>query len=181
MNSAASDWFGDDFILLDPLLQKLHNQGGTLSGVIDLEYGSGLAGFIGRWLALKLGLPILSGKVDFEVNISHTDGVLIWNRQFCNQYKMSSIFVPHGHYPDGYWSETTGKLTLELGVDVRDGGWYWIQRKVKLMGIQLPLWLFPSSQAYKRIKKGMYEFSVTFSLPIIGKLLSYSGFLKPNS
>ena len=71
MNSAVSDWFGDEFLLLDPLLQELHKQGGTLSGMVDLEYGSGLAGFIGRWLASKLGLPTLLGKVDFEVNISH--------------------------------------------------------------------------------------------------------------
>jgi hypothetical protein len=180
MNSVV-DWFGAGFITLDPLLQDLHQYGGTLSGVVDLEYGSGLAGFIGRKLAPKLGLPLLSGKVDFEVNISHANGVLMWDRQFCKSHKMSSIFVPHGQYPDGYWSESTGKLSLELGIEVREGGWYWKQRKVKFMDVQLPLWFFPASQAYKRITNGMYEFSVTFTLPLLGKLVSYSGVLTPKT
>jgi hypothetical protein len=181
MNSVVADWFGDEFLKLNPLLQELHQYGGTLSGVVDLEYGSGLAGFIGRRLAPKLGLPILSGKIDFEVNISHANGVLTWDRQFYKNHKMSSVFAAHGQYPDGYWSESTGKFSLELGVEVREGGWYWIQRKVKFMGVQLPLWLFPTSQAYKRIKNGMYEFSVTFTLPFLGKLVSYSGVLTPKA
>ena len=119
---------------------------------MNLEYGSGLNGFIGRLLAIKMGLPIHSGKVDFEVNISHADGVLLWNRQFGKKHKLSSIFTPHGYYPNGYWYETNGKLSFQLGVDIHKGGWYWIQQKVRFMNITLPLYIFPSTQRYKRCR-----------------------------
>jgi hypothetical protein len=175
MTSVVSNWFGTNFIKLHPLLQKLHLRGGHLQGTIDLEFGTGFAGIIGRRLAPKIGLPLKSGAVDFEVCISHTADTLNWVRKFDNNHIMTSLFVPHGEYPTGYWSETTGNLSLELGVDIRDGGWYWVQRKVKLFGVPLPLMLFPSSHAYKRINDNLYEFSVAFTLPIIGKLVSYSG------
>ena len=175
MTSAASNWFGSSFKDLHPLLQNLHVNGGQLKGVIDLQFGTGLGGIIGRRLAPKIGLPVNSGVIDFEVNISHTVNKLSWVRKFDNNHVMTSLFVPHGKYPTGYWSETTGNLSLELGVVIRDGGWYWVQRKVRLFGMPLPLMLFPSSHAYKKIRDNHYEFSVTFTLPIIGKLVSYSG------
>ena len=181
MNNPVVDWFGASFKELDPLLQELHRNGGDLTGVVDLEFGSGIAGVIGRSLALKLGLPVKAGKQKFSVSISHQGGALRWARQFDLHHNMVSLFVPHGSFPAGYWSETTGKLALELGVVIKEGGWYWVQRKIKFRGIPLPLWLFPASHAYKRIKNGLYEFSVTFSLPVIGKLLSYSGVLTPKT
>ena len=53
-NDIVRDWFDSDFSDLDPLLQKLHVVGGELTGNIDISYGSGLAGLIGKRLAKKL-------------------------------------------------------------------------------------------------------------------------------
>lgn len=180
MNSVVK-WFGESFSKLDPLLQDLHRNGGRLSGVVDIEFGRGLAGFIGRRLAVKLGLPTEQGAHRFEVVIAHKNGVLIWSRTFNAQTTMISYFVPQGVYPDGFWSETTGALALRLGVDIRDGGWYWVQRQVRFLGMPLPIKLFPESHAYKRINNGLYEFSVSFKFPILGKLVSYSGMLSPQT
>ncbi len=181
MHNPVIKWFGKNFSELDPLLQDLHRNGGELSGIVNLEFGSGLAGVIGRKLAIKLGLPNSAGKQNLKVFIAHQGGSLHWIRQFNSNQRMVSVFTPNGHYPTGYWSETTGKLSLNLGVKILDGGWYWIQRKVKFMGVPMPTWLFPSSHAYKRIKNGMYEFSVTLTLPMVGKLVSYNGVLTPNT
>ena len=171
------NWFGDSFSKLDPLLQDLHRDGGKLSGVVEIAFGRGISGFFGRHLAATLGLPHSDGAHQFQVTISHQNGALHWARRFNGQTNMVSIFVPHGAYPEGYWSETTGALALDLGVRIEDGGWFWVQRKVRFLGLPLPIWLFPASQAYKRVKNGGYEFSVTFTLPGLGKLLSYSGLL----
>jgi hypothetical protein len=65
MNNAVIDWFGESFTALDPLLQDLHRHGGKLSGKVDLKFGSGLAGLIGRRLATKLGLPSQAGKLKY--------------------------------------------------------------------------------------------------------------------
>ena len=179
--NAVTSWFGNNFDQLHPLLQKLHKEGGVLTGKVSVQFGKGIAGFIGRKIAPKLGLPLVSGEVEFKVTIKHSQDALYWNRLFCNEFPMSSTFKPHGVYPNGYWSETTGKLLLELGVEIREGGWYWVQRKIKFCGIPLPIWLFPSSHAYKKIEDGKYRFSVSFRLPVIGQLVSYSGDLAASS
>jgi hypothetical protein len=88
-----------------------------------------------------------------------------------------SVFTPYGVYPNGYWREKTGVISIDLGVKIIDGGWFWQQKSIWFKSFSLPLWLFPSSHAYKRVIEGRYEFSVSFELPFIGKLLSYSGLL----
>lgn len=177
MSTIVENWFGDEFANLDPLLQELHREGGVLSGRVDIRYGRGIARIIGKRLAPNIGLPIDEGQHKFKVTISHLSNSLVWSRLFDGGHEMVSIFSPRGKYPKGSWSEKTGKLYLELGVNIHEGGWYWVQRKVKFLGIPLPLFIFPASNAYKRIEHGKYIFSVVFSLPFIGRLVSYSGAL----
>lgn len=180
MKNVVISWFGDGFDALDPLLRELHREGGELSGAVDLTFGRGLAGFAGRRIAKKLGLPVTAGSKDLTVKISHEEGCLHWARNFDNQQNMVSVFRPQGHYPSGCWIESTGKLTLVLGVQIVDGGWYWVQQQLILFGVSLPLWLFPRTTAYKRISNGRYEFSVSVSLPVLGELVSYRGLLSPS-
>ena len=54
-------WFGEGFSGLHPLLQRLHRQGGVLEGEVELATGAGLAGWLGRRLAGKLGIPSVRG------------------------------------------------------------------------------------------------------------------------
>ncbi|AVP95807.1 hypothetical protein C7S18_00705 [Ahniella affigens] len=177
--NAVVDWFGPHFTSLHPLLQDLHRHGGQLQGQVDLEFGSGLAGLIGRRLARKLGLPTTAGPVPLRVIISHQEGALHWSRRFEGLPPMHSVFEPHGHFPEGHWLEQTGPLRLCLGVDIEGGGWRWVPRRVAYHGIRLPLALFPTSEAGKRIVNDEYEFSVRFSLPGFGLLLRYGGCLQP--
>jgi len=163
------------------MLQDLHRYGGELSGTVKLEFGSGLSGRIGRQLARKLGLPTQAGDQKLHVVISHKNGALYWSRQFNSAHTMVSVFTPKGHYPAGYWHESTGKLSFKLGVNLLEGGWYWVLKNITFMGVPMPAWLFPSSHAYKRITDGLYEFSVTFRLPLLGQLVSYSGKLSPHA
>jgi hypothetical protein len=171
-------WFGAGFNQFHPLLQLLHRQGGRLYGQVDLQLGCGLAGLVGARLAARLGIPTTQPRVDFQVEI-HSDAVALhWNRCFADTVQLRSAFQPKGSWPHGYWLETTGALTLALAVDVREGGWYWQPLRAWLHGIPIPLWLLPRTQAYKRIENGLYHFYVGFSLPLLGKLFSYSGALQ---
>lgn len=178
-NNLVSQWFGADFVHLHPLLQHLHLHGGVLAGDVELSYGKGLAGVIGRRLGRRLGLPGESGRVALRVEIAHDAQGLHWNRVFAGSQRMNSLFTPHGNYPAGHWSETSGPVTLQLGVAINQGGWYWQPRAMRLRGMPLPLWLLPRSHAYKRIVSGplgeRYQFSVSFNLPLLGQLLGYAG------
>ena len=178
-SSPVSAWFGSEFVKLHPLLQALHLHGGQLEGDVHINYGRGLAGWLGRRLAIKLGLPSGVAQTHLQVNISHRDGVLHWDRRFgCvegTDHSMQSRFEPVGHWPDGYWLERTGALHIELGVAVINGAWHWQPRAFKLFGVPLPSVFMVSSRASKRVEAGWYVFEVHMSVPLLGMLLRYSG------
>lgn len=173
----VSDWFGPHFSDLHPLLQQLHREGGWLSGEVDLAFGRGLAGWLGRRLARRMALPMQAGRVAMEVRIRHTGSVLSWSRRFGRAHYTPSLFEPVGRWPTGYWLERTGALHMRLTVDVREGGWYWRVLGARLHGIPLPIALLPRSHAYKRIEGDAYRFEVAFVAPLLGSLLRYGGTL----
>jgi len=173
----TKNWFGDHFSDLHPLLQKLHVDGGTLSGDVKIQYGAGLAGLIGKRLANKMTLPA-AGDNQLTVDISHDEQGLHWSRCFNGQNQVKSLFKPVGSIGEGHWIETTGPLTMNLTVDVIDGGWHWRTLAVQFMGLPIPKWLLPQTKAYKTIQDDQYRFHVEFSYPIIGSLVRYSGLLK---
>ncbi|MFN7552218.1 MAG: DUF4166 domain-containing protein [Pseudomonadota bacterium] len=174
-------WFGQSFIRLHPMLQSLHRRGGSLHGQVHVSFGVGLAGWLGRRLARKIGVPSRTGDYRFQVEITHSDGTLHWARCFDEGHRMVSVFVPTGAYPTGSWTEKTGNIALVLGVDADDGGWTWVQRAVSLRGVHLPSWFAPRTTAYKRIVDGRYEFSVKLRLPFLGELFAYGGMLSGKS
>ena len=167
-------WFGNRYADLHPLLQQLHIEGGKLKGRVDISFGRGLAGIIGRRIAHKMGLPG-AGSHELLVTISHDDVYLHWSRSFNNQDRVESLFRPVGSLHNGYWIETTGPLSMRLTVDVKNGGWYWRCLKVYFLGCPIPLWLIPESNAYKIVEDGRYHFHVSFSLPVFGVLVTYEG------
>lgn len=175
-SSLVKAWFGQAFENLAPELKRLHTNGGELEGLIQVSYGKGIAGLIGKRLAKKLGVPV-SGEHHLRVIIEHEDDKLLWQREFNSENKMLSVFKPRGTIANGYWVEETGPIKMSLTVDIKDGGWHWRCLKLTVFGIPVPVWLVPKSKAYKRIIQGKYEFYVGFTLPLFGKLLSYEGIL----
>ena len=175
-HEVVRNWFEDDFTDLDPLLQKLHLSGGELSGDIDISYGKGISGLIGKRLAKKMKLPN-QGKHQLLVSISHSSKGLHWKRKFNDDSIVKSLFAPFGNNKNGYWIETTGPLKMKLTVDIVNGGWFWRCLKVSLFGLPIPLFLIPKSEAYKLIENGKYVFNVSFTYPLLGSLVSYRGIL----
>lgn len=176
-DNPVTRWFGARFDELHPLLRQLHRQGGVLSGEVELSFGAGLAGTLGRRLARRMGLPLDAGRHRLRVDISHNDSALIWSRRFDDDRPMVSTFEPIGQWPQGFWREHTGPLDMRLTVDVIDGAWHWRALQARLGGIRLPLALLPDSRAFKRVEDGRYRFEVRFVLPLLGEALSYQGLL----
>lgn len=179
MSNNVQAWFGKSFFELHPLIQKLHNTGGSLTGKVELIFAQGIAGYFGRMLAKKLSIPVSQSIQSFSVAISQQDNGLQWTRCFDQKYSLTSLFLPVGTKDQGFWIETTGTFTLFLTVDIKDGGWYWRPLTVHYKNIPLPGWLFPKINAFKYVEAGSYRFFVGFSLPLLGQVFSYSGLLQP--
>jgi len=179
MKTITEKWFGDHFTELHPRLQKLHTKGGVLSGEVDVEYGSGVAGLLGKRLGKKLGLPLQTESTSLQVDISHTDREMFWSRQFGSGSKpMISVFTPRGNYENGYWAETTGGITVELSVEVQQGAWHWIQRATRVKGLAVPAILLPELIAKKSIEGDLYRFEVALHKRGLGLLVRYGGALE---
>lgn len=178
--NVAEQWLGEKFLELHPLLQDLHRRPGLLSGQVEVSFGPGLAGVIGRRTAARLGVPSSAGQHRLEVSIYSENGVLHWLRSFNGLSQLHSEFRPVGRYPTGHWVERSGLLTLILGVDVLSGAWHWVHKGTRLLGIPLPQALVPTTLASKSIDQGLYRFSVQVRAPVLGKLFAYSGALALN-
>lgn len=171
----VEQWFGAAFTLLDPQLQALHRHGGLLRGPVRLDFGTGLAGMVGRLLARRLGIARAPGAATLEVDIAHDGAGLHWSRRFNQGPTFTSVFEPHGSYPHGYWLERSGPIELRLQVALVDGAWHWQQRRLRLAGVVLPHWLMPMTVAAKQVIDGKYVFSVDIRFPLLGSVLSYRG------
>jgi len=178
MKTITEKWFGDHFTKLHPKLQKLHSEGGELNGEVRVEYGTGVAGLLGKRLGKKLGLPQQTESTSLRVVISHTDQEMNWSRQFGSASKpMVSVFKPVGNYDSGYWTETTGGITIALSVAIQQGSWHWIQRTTKIKNITVPVLFLPELKAGKAIEDDSYRFEVALHKRGLGLLVRYAGAL----
>ncbi len=177
MSEGAEDWFGETFQSFHPLIQQLHSQGGRLIGQVDIQVGTGMAGFLGKRIAKKMGIPPV-GTYPFLLSVTYQDRNLIWERGFGSGLQLISVFRPVGSVRTGYWLERTEPVDLHFTVEQIEGGWYWRLLRVRYRDIPLPKFIFPRMEAYKRVQDGCYDFKVAFSFPGIGKLVSYGGKLK---
>src|SRR5262245_19325880 len=112
MNTVQT-WFGEDFGRLHPALQGLHSRGGTLTGNVEIRYGTGLAGVIGKRLARMLNIPTNAGQHGFSVDIRHGEDGLHWNRRFDGKATMHSLFKAVGTRSNGWWIEDSGPVRMQ--------------------------------------------------------------------
>jgi hypothetical protein len=164
----VENWFGAAFAQLAPQLQALHGRGGALRGPCEVTFGKGLAGMVGKVLAKKLGIPHAAGAATLSVNIASDASGLLWSRSFNDGPAFVSHFEPVGHYPDGYWVERSGPVTLRFGVAIKHGAWHWLPRAGALL---------PRTIASKAFIDGNYVFCVAVNFPLLGTVLSYRGAL----
>ena len=162
---------------LDPLLQQLHEQGGILTGPVQISTGRGMGRWMGRRLAKKLGIPLEAGQHTLTVQIAHSERGLHWDRHFDKNYTVPSLFEPVGSIQQGCWLESIGPFQLQLTVDIKNGGWYWRCLRIRFKGLSVPAFLFPKTNAYKCIEQGAYRFHVSIQFPLIGTVLRYEGLL----
>lgn len=171
----VADWFGPAFALLHPRLRALHDSGGALRGPCRVEYGSGLAGLVGKLLARRLGIVESDGGATLCVKIASDAGGLLWSRRFNDGPVFASHFQPVGRYPDGYWVERSGAVTLRFGVEVIEGAWHWRQQRLSWRGVPLSGRLMPRTIASKAVSGDAYVFCVAVRVPVLGTVLSYRG------
>jgi len=161
------------FNLPDPV-RALHSLRGRAryGGRVDIERG---ANPLARLCAAIAGLPPAMADAPLWVEFTADTRSETWRRDF-GGHPMSSRLKCR----KGLLVERLGPVQFRFLLHIADGAIYWNVAGVRLLGLlPLPVALFGRVQCREREHAGRYEFRVEASLPLVGPLIRYEGWLEP--
>ena len=166
---------GAGFDKLAPMVSYFHcRQGRAIySGETEVQ-GPQCVG--AKLLALLLGTPRQSGKGTIRFELLATAQEERWTRIFFGSTMTSTLSVI-----DGKLVEHLGAAKLCFTLAVEDGNLRMGLVEMSFLGIPCPRWLMPRIVAEESEQQGRFCFSVEAYVPLVGRVVSYRGFLEPVS
>lgn len=169
----------DSFASLPGPLAALHGAQGppVWRGQASIEAGTHPLARLARRI---IGLPPAGRDVPVTVSIERTIDAAgpaeIWTRNFGGARFSSRLSVD----ASGALWERFGPIRFRLGLTARDGGLILPVTAARCFGIPLPRVLLPISEAREHIdEQGRFCFDIRLTLPGMGLLTHYCGWLEP--
>jgi hypothetical protein len=168
---------GNAFGRLPPLLQDLHHPGhrAEWSGRAKITNGTGV---LARLVRRVFGFPQAGADVPVTVQFAtDAQGVETWTRSFGGR-------VMHSTQREGYGRNTHlleerfGPLRFGLALVWGEERLQLITRRWSFMGMPLPRALMPTGDSYERQDGDRFCFHVEITLPLIGPVVCYDGWLR---
>ncbi|GAB2176326.1 DUF4166 domain-containing protein [Dongia sp. agr-C8] len=157
------------FAKLPALVQQAHHGTIRMSGSAKVERGKGLGGLI----AAILGLPKSNPKADLVVTAWHFPDQIVWSRSFDGRAFESTF-----KRDEDFLVEQMGPFSLYLQPMCEGGRLVYRLISTQIGPIALPRFLAPSMTAWESERDGKYAFEVSVGLPLLGRLVRYSGQLE---
>lgn len=174
MQALFQQLLGPAFDSLPEAVRQLHSiRGrGIHSGRATISRGTNP---VANLFAMIAGLPATAKDVETTVEFIADQHAETWNRNFGGA-RMTSRLTAH----DGQLGERLGPLQFRFAIEVREAAIHWRTIGVRLFGIlPLPATWFADVHCREREHDGRYEFLVKASMPVIGRLIRYEGWLEP--
>ena len=165
---------GPDFEQMPAPTRRLHRgrPAVTAEGEADIL---GASNVLGGAIARLAGLPPHGSRVPLRVVIESREGREYWARFFGGR-PMRSVMRRVG---DGLLEERFGPVAVRMTLEARKDGLNMIRHSGRLFGIPLPRALLPRIRAEERVDdNGRHRFDVEIGLPLVGRLVAYSGYLR---
>lgn len=162
------------FFNLPDSLRALHSiRGrGQYAGRVGVERGTHP---LARLCAAIAGLPPSMADAPLQVEFTAAAKVETWRRDFGGHPMTSRL-----RCRKGLLCERLGPIQFRFLLHTADGAIYWNVDGVRLLGLlPLPVALFGRVQCREREHEGRYEFRVEATLPLVGPLIRYEGWLEP--
>ena len=171
---------GSGFAALPPAWRRL-------ADIHDLDRFEGEAsvergrGFPTRLVAGLFGFPPATPAIAVSVTKEKTRNGEKWTRRFG-----AKSFVSHlsrrQHDGPGVLRERFGPFSFVLQLAAKNGRVAWPVERWRFLGIAMPRTLMPKSQTFEEVgKDGRFRFDVSISLPWVGLVIRYRGWLEPVS
>ena len=168
---------GADFASLPKPLQELHN-------VIDLRRWQGQArvtrgtGRMSRLICWMFRFPAATDTTPVEVTMDRSGSAERWTRRFGPSTFLSTLRARNGKM-----TERFGPFTFTLGLAVTGESLIFPVTSGRMGPIPLPRAILPRSDAVETVEDTpegpRARFDVALSLPLVGPLVRYQGWLEP--
>jgi hypothetical protein len=166
---------GDAWSALPDAVQMMHSGAAQAEGRGSVERGAHPL----AWLAgLMMSFPPASADIPVRVTFESTSRGEVWRRTFGRHSFQSSQFDGRGK-SDRLIVERFGALEFAMALVLEGRRLNLITRRWSAFGIPLPLWLAPRSHAYESEEDGVFNFFVEIRHPLVGLIVRYRGWLKP--
>jgi hypothetical protein len=139
-------------------------------GRADVECGSGLAA---RIVVRLLGLPPEGRGQPLSVTFEPVEAREVWTRTFG-----ASVFQSVQDGQDGLLHERAGPVTFLFALEASGEGLGLVLRDVRVAAVPLPRVAHPSVRTFESERDGRYRFEVEGSLPLVGLIVRYAGWLE---
>lgn len=159
------------FDRLPPQSQRVHDARPhkKLVGRADVERGSHwLVGVLARIASL----PPTANDIPLTVTIDAHDSAEIWSRNFSGHVMRSRLWA-NGNL----LAERLGPITLLFALSVEHESLKWRVVGARYLGAPLPSSWFSGATASEQVVDGRYTFDVRATLPLVGLLVRYRGWL----
>ncbi len=163
---------GPRFDDLPPFVRELHDvtAASVWTGSADVERGRSLPS---RMVATLFGLPPSGRAQALRVTFEPVDGREIWTRTFGK-----SVFRSLQYEREGLLRERVGPSIFVFALDVSDESLALMLKSVRFLGVPLPRFFSPAVRTFESEREGRYHFEVEASLPVLGRIVRYEGWLE---
>ncbi len=137
--------------------------------------------FLLQIMAILLRLPPTS-KVPVRLILKKQGEFESWSRHFGDSFFSTVLFLDEKNHSDHnrfFLKERYGPLCFGIVLKVQDDMVFWDIDRWWLFGLPLPQLLAPKSQTKEFLNaQGRYAFDIDLSVPLLGRLIAYRGWLK---
>ncbi len=130
-------------------------------------------GWVARLLCAIFGFPPGCEDIEVEVTKSREGDAEHWQRRFGTRQFHSYLRIR-----DGRMRERFGPFEFELDLHIANQALHFPVRRGWLLGMPMPRWLLPRSEAREFVEGGRFRFDVALQAPMgIGQMVRYRGWL----
>ncbi|HMB72275.1 MAG TPA: DUF4166 domain-containing protein, partial [Gammaproteobacteria bacterium] len=167
---------GDAYSSLPAALKTVHGTSAesTLHGKAAITRGKGLAA---RLAARVIGLPRAADDLSATVTFERTPIQEQWTRDFGGQTFRSRLFEGQGRF-ERLLCERFGPFVFAMAPVVDGHRLRLVMRGWSVLGLPLPRALAPRGDIVESEEGGRFHFHVEITLPFIGLVVRYAGFLE---
>ena len=168
---------GDAWQTLPEPVRAMHDfrSDRVAEGRVTVERGDG---FLARMVAALFGFPKAGSDVPVTVTFQPRNGMEVWRREFAGQLMRSAQEEGQGRF-ERLLCERFGPFVFGLALVIDGERMRLVVRRWSAFGIPMPRFLAPGGNAYEHAADGRFNFHVEISLPLIGDVVRYRGWLVP--